>query len=79
MGCGKSAWDDDIETSIYQRKKLKLEEIKNFGDNCLISKLDRIKDLSENINKETSSGSRYLFRLLDGLIKEVDWERWNKD
>lgn len=73
MGCGKSAWDDECDREIYSRK---LDKINSIDSEHLIDKLDKIKEIVEKVNKETNNGSRYLFRLLDDLYKETNWEKW---
>lgn len=73
MGCGRSAYDDGIWEEIFSRK---IEKVKEQAPTELVFRLDTIKDLVERINKETNSGSRYLFSLLDDLVKATNWEKW---
>lgn len=73
MGCGKSALDDEYEEQIFREKTKK---IISLSTSELVLKLDTIKDLSSRINKETNSGSRYLFSLIDDLVKVSNYERW---
>lgn len=73
MSCGKAVCDDDAYWKIYERKLNKLE---NFSYIDIVHKLDNIRRLVCSVNKETDTGSRYLFRLIDDLSKEVDWENW---
>lgn len=73
MSCGKSACYDDEERSYYQER---LSKIKQVSPEELLDKLEKIQAMSKSIHKETTNGTRYLFRLLDDLVQISDFGKW---
>jgi hypothetical protein len=73
MGCGQSSWDDEVERDYYTKR---LNQLKQHSIEVILEKLESIQELSGELRKEVSHGSRYGFRLIDDLSNVANFTKW---
>lgn len=71
MGCGRKAYQEELESEIWEDRKQKLNAM---SEKELLDLFDKLKGNVYVLLKDMTSATRYQFRLLDHineLLKEL--------
>lgn len=68
MGCGRSAWDDEIESEIYDKK---LKKVEGLSSKEILKIFEKISEEVDYLYRTTTSASRSTYASLDRLINTI--------